>query len=571
MAKIGMTQPRGQSIMAALGQFKADLVLKNAQVLNVFTGEFMTRDVAICRDRIIGIGSYSGLREYNLSGKYIVPGFIDTHTHIESSMTTPQRFCREVLLHGTTTVIADPHEIANVCGHDGLSFMLDEAEKAVVNLYYMLPSCVPTTELDSAGVTLDAQSLSKYMHHKAVLGLGEMMNVPGVIRCQSDVYQKLSMFRSMVIDGHAPMLHGNALQTYCLAGMMTDHESTSGEEAAEKIRAGLAVLIREGSGAKNLDAIAEILIDGRMNTSRVAFCTDDKHVDDIRREGHIDYHIKRCIELGMEPAKAYTIASHYAAQIYGLTHLGAVAAGYQADLVVLNDLENVSIEMVFHKGKTARVWLEEPICEDIPKPLLNTVHLPHIKKNILRLPVTKAEVPVILPVAHEIKTERADEAVRTQNGVFVPDSVHQKVAVVERHRATGKVGLGIIRGFMKKGAIASTVGHDSHNITVIGTNDDDMMMAIHALHLCGGGYVIVCDGKILAGISLPVGGLMSDKPTQDLQKEQETFLKAAREIGIPEEYDPYQTLSFLPLSVLPKLRVTTSGLFDAVKNMELTY
>ena len=351
-------QPRGPMIMSALGQFKADLVLKNANVLNVFTKEFMPRDVAINGDTIIGIGEYQGALEYDFSGKYIVPGFIDAHVHIESSMLVPQAFAREVVRRGTTTLIADPHEIANVCGEPGIQFMLDAAEKSPVNLYYMMPSCVPAGDFDMSGAIPEA--LTKYVKHPAVLGLGEVMNSTGIMRCDSDLYRKLALYHGKMIDGHAPMMYGKMLQTYRLAGVMTNHESTSGEEAAEKLRAGLAVLIREGSGARNLDSLIQILIDGRMRTERVAFCTDDKHVDDIRREGHIDHHIRRSIELGLDPVTAYLMASWYPAQIYGLRHLGAVAAGYQADLVVLNNLYDVKPEMVLYKGTVVRSILEKP-------------------------------------------------------------------------------------------------------------------------------------------------------------------------------------------------------------------
>lgn len=569
--KKAVRQPRGPMIMSALGQFKADLVLKNANVLNVFTGEFMSRDVAVNGDTIIGVGEYQGASEYDLSGKYIVPGFIDAHVHIESSMLTPQAFAREVLRRGTTTLIADPHEIANVCGETGLKFMLNEAAEAPVNLYYMMPSCVPMGNFDTSGAVLSAAALSKYVNHPAVLGLGEVMNTTGIMRCDSDLYQKLALYHEKVIDGHAPMIHGKMLQTYRLAGVMTDHESTSGEEAAEKLRAGLAVLIREGSGARNLDSLIQILVDGRMRTNRVAFCTDDKHMDDIRSEGHIDHHIRRSIQLGLDPITAYLMASWYPAQIYGLHHLGAVAAGYQADLVVLNNLYDVKPEMVLYKGKTTRSILEKPFQVHVPPAVCNTMHIAPVKRSDLRLKLTKEVVPVILPIPGQIMTKRLDERVRSRNGYFIPGPRHQKVAVIERHHASGNVGLGIIRGFIKSGAIAATVGHDAHNMIVIGTNDADMLVAIQALSESGGGYVIVKDQKIIAGIELEIAGLMSTHSADELCRQLALFSKAAKEVEIPQDMDPYQTLSFLPLPVLPELRVTDKGLLDAASGMFLTY
>lgn len=564
-------QPRGPMIMSALGQFKADLVLKNANVLNVFTKEFMPRDVAINGDTIIGIGEYQGALEYDFSGRYIVPGFIDAHVHIESSMLIPQAFAREVVCRGTTTLIADPHEIANVCGEPGIQFMLDAAEEAPVNLYYMMPSCVPAGDFDTSGAVLDAAALAKYVKHPAVLGLGEVMNSAGIMRCDSELYRKLALYHGKMIDGHAPMMYGKMLQTYRLAGVMTDHESTSGEEAAEKLRAGLAVLIREGSGARNLDSLIQILIDGRMRTERVAFCTDDKHVDDIRREGHIDHHIRRSIELGLDPVTAYLMASWYPAQIYGLRHLGAVAAGYQADLVVLNNLYDVKPEMVLHKGAVVRSILEKPLEVQIPPAVCNTVHAAPVKRCDLRLKLTKDVVPVIVPVPGQIMTKRLDERVRSRNGYFIPGACHQKVAVIERHHASGNVGLGIVRGFIKSGAIAATVGHDAHNMIVIGTNDADMLVAIQAMSESGGGYVIVKEQKIIAGIELEIAGLMSTHSADELCRQLALFSKAAQEIGVSQDMDPYQTLSFLPLPVLPELRVTDKGLLDAASGMFLSY
>lgn len=564
-------QPRGLMIMSALGQFKADLVLKNANVLNVFTGEFMPRDVAINGDTIIGIGEYEGTYEYDLSGMYIVPGFIDAHVHIESSMLTPQIFTREVLKRGTTTLIADPHEIANVCGEDGLKYMLDAAAECPVNLYYMMPSCVAAGDFDTAGAVLDAAALAKYANHPSVLGLGEVMNTAGIMRCESDLYQKLALFHSKTIDGHAPMMHGKALQTYRLAGITTDHECTSGEEAAEKLRAGLALLIREGSGARNLDSLIQILIDGRMQTQRIAFCTDDKHVDDIRTEGHIDHHIRRSIQLGLDPATAYLMASWYPAQIYGLKHLGAVAAGYQADLVVLKSLYDVQPKMVLHKGKTACSLLEKAPRVSIAPAVCDTVHIAPVKRSDLRLRINKDPVPVIVPIPRQIITKRVNEHVHVRNGYFVSDACHQKVAVIERHHASGNIGLGIIRGFLRTGAIAATVGHDAHNLIVIGTNDTDMLLAIHALNESGGGYVIVKDQSIVAGIELEIAGLMSTHSADELCRELALFTQAAKDIGIPQDMDPYQTLSFLPLPVLPGLRVTDKGLLDASSGNFLTY
>lgn len=418
---------------------------------------------------------------------------------------------------------------------------------------------------------MDAEALAKYVKHPAVLGLGEVMNSTGIMRCDSELYRKLALYHDKMIDGHAPMMYGKMLQTYRLAGVMTDHESTSGEEAAEKLRAGLAVLIREGSGARNLDSLIQILIDGRMRTERVAFCTDDKHVDDIRREGHIDHHIRRSIELGLDPVTAYLMASWYPAQIYGLRRLGAVAAGYQADLVVLNNLYDVKPEMVLYKGTVVRSILEKPLEVQIPSAVCNTVHAAPVKRCDLRLKLTKDVVPVIVPVPGQITTKRLDERVRSRNGYFIPGSRHQKVAVIERHHASGNVGLGIVRGFIKSGAIAATVGHDAHNMIVIGTNDADMLVAIQAMSESGGGYVIVKEQKIIAGIELEIAGLMSTHSADELWPSACAVFQSCTGNRGSADMDPYQTISFLPLPVLPELRVTDKGLLDAASGMFLSY
>lgn len=556
-----------EMLQASRGKIPAKLVLKNAVVLNVFTKEWLTQDVAVWDDRIIGVGRYEGREEIDLTGKYLVPGFFDAHVHIESSMLTPAAFAAEILPFGTTTILADPHELANVSGEKGIRWLLDEIKRLPLNGYVMLPSCVPATELDDSGARLEAEDLLPLREDPSVLGLGEFMNVSGVCAGEEKALAKLRAFQDRVIDGHAPGLLGKDLQAYLLAGVSTDHECSEPEEALEQLRSGMNLMIRRGSGAKNGETLISTLLDSRVSAERVCFCTDDKHVEDIRREGHISSNIREAIHLGMDPAEAYAMASFNAARLYGLSHLGAIGSGYQADLVVLDDLEEVSVDSVYWKGKLVSRKGERPAVgkRTVPGFLLDTVQLQPVRREQLRLSCPDGAAHVAQVIPHQILTRHRVCQVPCTAGEFQPDRRFQKVAVVERHRGTGRVGIGVVEGFFLHGAIASTVAHDSHNLIAVGDNDQDMLLGIQALEKAGGGYCLARDGKLLEVLPLPVCGLLTQEPTEQVERALANMKKLCVEMGMPEELDPFQTLSFLSLPVLPEIRITDRGVFDSVE------
>lgn len=548
-------------LQASKGERPAELVLKNGQVLNLFTRELLPADVAVCSGQIVGVGSYSGEQEVDCTGKTIVPGFIDAHLHIESSMVTPARFAGVVAPWGTTTLIADPHEIANVAGLAGIEYMLGQTGLPL-NLYVMLPSCVPATPFEDSGAVLTAEELIKLKDHPNVLGLGEMMNFPGVLAGDSGVYQKLEAFDGRVIDGHAPMLSGRELQAYRLAGILDDHECSCEEEVLEKLRTGMFLSVREGSAAKNLDAILQTALKHNLGFDRMAFCTDDKHIGDIEREGHISYSVKRAIELGVNLFDAYRMSSYNAAQFYGLCHLGAVAPGYQADLVLLDDVQTVSVCAVYHGGKLVSQKKSKPETAAPPCPnnLLHSVNPAPVSKGDLQLPLDGTPFPCIEMIPNQILTKCAMEIPPAVDGLFVPQGDYRKIAVIERHHATGKLGIGVLKGFPVNGAIASTVGHDSHNLIVIGSNDADMLAAIDELKRCQGGFTIVQDGRVLGTLPLPVCGLMTDEDTGLVEQKLAALLETAHSAGIPRSFEPFIALSFLALPVIPEIRLTDRGI-----------
>lgn len=556
-----------EMLQASRGLIPAKLVLKNAAVLNVFTREWLLQDVAVWDDRIIGVGRYEGREEIDLTGKYLVPGFFDAHVHIESSMLTPAAFAAEILPFGTTTILADPHEIANVSGMKGIRWLLAAVKELPLNGYVMLPSCVPATEFDDSGARLEAQDLLQFREDPSVLGLGEFMNVAGVCAAEEKALAKLEAFQDKVIDGHAPGLLGKDLQAYLLAGVRTDHECSEPEEALEQLRSGMNLMVRRGSGAKNGEALISTLLDSRIPTERVCFCTDDKHVEDIRREGHISSNIREAIHLGMDSAEAYVMASYHAARMYGLSHLGAVAPGYQADLVVLDDLDEVSVEQVYWKGTLVSRQGERPAVgkQSVPEFLLDTVHLQPVSAEQLQLSCPDGMAHVAQVIPHQILTKHKVCQVPCADGKFQPNRQFQKATVVERHRGTGKVGVGVVEGFSLHGAIASTVAHDSHNLIAVGDNDQDILLAIQALEKARGGYCLVRAGKLLEILPLPVCGLLTQEPTDQVEKILENMKKLCLEMGMSKEMDPFQTLSFLSLPVLPEIRITDRGVFDSVE------
>ena len=543
----------------------AALVIKNAKIVNVFTEEIIEGDVAMRDGIIIGVGSYSGRVEIDAKGGYLCPGLIDGHVHIESSMAHPSRFANVILEKGTTSIIADPHEIANVCGSDGIQYMLDQTEWLPLSVFVMVPSCVPATAFETSGAKLTARDLEPFISHPRVLGLGEVMDYVATVEGDGEMLDKLHLFRHHPIDGHAPTLTGDALNAYITAGPYTDHECITYEEVLEKLRKGLRIHLRLGSANRNVEEIMKKIAENNLPTRRMSFCTDDKHLSDIREEGHINYIVRRAVANGIPPIKAIQMATINTADTYGIRHYGAVAPGYRADLVLFDNLTDFNPQFVITDGKVFEPSVDTHIKPD-PK-IYNSVHLAPRKQDIFKMPISgKANILRLIP--KELVTALDVEDVYTENGLFVPRDGLQKLAVLERHHASGRVGLGILRGFdIKNGAIATTVGHDSHNLVVVGDNDADMLLAVDVLEECGGGYVVVSRGEVLAKLVLSVAGLMSDAPLESILKHQRELLAAAGQLGIHTESDPFITLSFIALPVIPDVRLTDMGLFD-VRKME---
>ncbi len=555
-------------IRVALGEEPADLLLKNARVADVFTGAVFPADIAIAGGWIAGVGNYSAAREtVDLQERVVAPGLINAHCHVESSMAAPPVYCAEELRWGVTTIVTDPHEIANVAGLPGIQYMLDASEGLPVNYYVMLPSCVPSTPFEHAGCSLSADDLSRLAGRPRVLGLGEMMNLPGVLGCDPDVLRKLERFGGGVIDGHAPQAHGRALQAYAAAGIRTDHEAIAYGEAREKLRAGLAVLMREGSASKNLEAILSGVLAEELPTDRLAFCTDDKHLADIRREGSVRWCVKKAVELGMRPVAALRIATYNAARIYGLPYLGAVAPGWQADLTVFDNLRDLNVLQVYHKGRLAAD------ADGVRFPAAAEVRSEAVEGSVRLAPFTAGDLapaldpecryPVIQMLPGEIATEKGSCTGAEAEAAIARGDLC-RIAVLERHHATGHIGCGLLAGYgLREGAAATTVAHDSHNLLVVGTNARDMEAAVREIERVQGGYTLVRDGKPVDTLPLPVGGLMSRLPADELNARLLALETQARALGVSELVDPFISLSFMALPVIPKMRITDLGMFDS--------
>ncbi|MGL5256916.1 MAG: adenine deaminase [Proteocatella sp.] len=550
----------------ASGRIKADTVLKNANVINVFSNRIINCDIAICDGIIAGLGTYSGYQEIDLKGKLVAPGFIDAHIHLESSMLTPMELIKNIVSLGTTTYIADPHEAVNVKGAQGLDFMISQTENIPSNVYIMLPSCVPALEFECNGATFDCEEMKRYIDHPRVLGLGEVMNYPAVINGEKDIYRKLSMFKNHIIDGHAPGLSDNDLNAYVASGIHTDHESNSFEYALKEIERGLHVHIREGSAAKNLDDIVSGIIENNIPTENFSFCTDDKHIEEIRKEGHINYCIKRSIKLGLNPIDAIKMATINTAKCYGLKHLGAIAPGYQADLVIFDNFEDFNIESVYHKGKNSKYFIWQKQIIPLNDPIKNTINISSIYKNNFSLKLTSDTHPVINIIKNKLFTIHTDEYLPQKNGFFRANQIYNKIAIIERHKNTGLIGIAAVKNFnLNNGAIASSIAHDSHNISVIGDNNADMLIAVLELQKNMGGITIVSNGRVIKTLPLPLMGLMSEKSFEEVNSTLQYMIDTAHTMGVPEEIDPFLTLAFISLPVIPEIRITPRGLFDVVK------
>ena len=558
-------------INVARGLEKADLVIKNANIVNVLSEEIHKGDIAICDGVIAGIGeNYSGEKEIDINGAYVTPSFIDGHVHLESTMMLPKEFAKTVLPAGTTTVIIDPHEISNVLGLHGISFMHEAVKDLPMNVYTMLPSCVPATPFETSGFDLNSYDLSLLIDKPWVLGIAEMMNFPGVLNLDKNVMAKLELAKSRGkrIDGHAPYLSGKDLCGYIASGVKSDHECTTPEEAIEKLRLGVYVMIREGTAAKDLDALIPVL--KTSNTRKCIFVTDDRHPADLKE--HINGMVRRVVEAGVDPIKAVQVASLNTAEYFGLKDLGAIAPGYKADLLVLPDLKTFKPDIVLKDGQVVAQdgKLAVEITENDAIATRNSVNVRWITMDDFKIQtegdgVKKVRALEVIPHQLITKSVMSDVKVVDGNAVSNVETDTLKICVIERHRATGNIGKGFVKGFnLKCGAIASTVAHDSHNMIVIGTNDFDMYTAAVALIKCQGGKVVVKDGEIISQLPLPIAGLMSDKEFDFVVEKCDELNKAAHSIGCKLE-DPFMTMGFLSLPVIPELKITDKGVFDTNK------
>jgi len=553
-------------IDTARGLKKADMVLKGGRLVNVASGEIYRTDVAVSHGKIVGLGSYEGKRVFDISSKFILPGLIDSHVHIESSMLTPAAFTKSALPHGTTAVIADPHEIANVLGKKGINFMLKTSRDLLLDFYFMLPSCVPATPLETSGAKLSASDLMPFLKRKRILGLAEMMNYPGVLAKDPAVLRKLSAFSESLIDGHAPGLSGRDLCAYVGLGISSDHECVTASEAREKVRLGMTVLVREGSSAKDMEALLPAI--SPSNSRFFCFATDDFQARDLQ-QGGINKLIRKAVKLGLDPMTAVQMATINPAQHYGLRNKGAVLPGYDADIVVIDSLDTCNAEMVFKSGKlVARGGTCIAPCRsryhEITK---GTVRIEKITKQDILINVRSSRARVIELIPDQIETKQSILPVSNRNGFVVSDVSRDilKLIVIERHRATGNIGIGLVKGLgLRSGALAGTVAHDSHNIISVGTNDDDILSAVSRLSRIHGGLVVVNKGKVLAELPLPIAGLMSEKPAGHVSKSLCDIGHVAKRLGMRTGH-PFGILSFLALPVVPELKLTDRGLVDVNK------
>jgi adenine deaminase len=551
-------------IKVARGEEACDLLVKGGEIINVLSGEIHKGDIAVYDGMVVGIGTYEGREEIDVSGKYLAPGFIDGHVHIESSMVEVREFAKAVVPRGTTSVVVDPHEIANVFGLEGIQYMLRSSKFNPLNVFLMLPSCVPATHFETSGSSLKGFDLYPFLTEKWVLGIGEVMNYPGVLRQDQDILDKITMANEKRVDGHAPNLGGKDLCAYVAAGIGSDHEGTSVEEVREKLRLGMHIMIREGSLTKNLRDLLPVITSYNLN--RCLFVTDDRHPKDILDEGHIDFMVRTAIEMGIEPVSAVRLATINCAEYFKLDKLGAIAPGYIADMLVLDSLDEPRVEMVFKRGRLAARDGELLELEEVPPKvsLRGSINIKFLTLDDFKIPAKGKRVRVIQLHPKEIKTTEVVADARIEHGTVVSDPPNDiiKVLVIERHHGSDKIGRGFVKGLgMKRGAIASSVSHDSHNIVVAGIDDEDMLEAVIEICRMKGGLVVVEGGRVLARVPLPVAGLMSEDPMEKVRDDLENLEEAARSVGITID-EPFMAISFITLAVVPDIKLTDLGLFN---------
>lgn len=552
-------------IEAARGNKPVDLLLKNGRLVNVLSGEIHDASVAVHEGLVVGFGDYDAFETVDVDGRYIAPGFIDGHVHLESTMLSIPEFARNVVPTGTTAVVGDPHEIANVLGVPGIRFMLDSSEDLPLRVFLMFPSCVPATPFETSGAELLHGDMAPFVDDARMPGLAEVMNYPGVVWCDPELLAKITVYRDKVIDGHAPGLTGKDLCAYVSAGIGSDHECTTLEEAKEKLRAGMSIMIREGSAAKNLNALLPLVND--YNAHRCFFVSDDLDPKDLMEEGHLDRIVRMAVGKGLDPVRAIQMVTINPASYFRLHGLGAVAPGYCADIVLIDDLQQFNVSSVYHAGRLV-AEKGKIVAAASPAKALSlppTMHVNWEKVTNLAIPAERDRVNVIGVIPHQIVTNRMIETAHIVDGQVVADPAKDvlKIAVIERHRATGSHCVGLIRGFgLKRGAMACTVAHDSHNIVVVGVDDRDMLAAAKAVATLGGGMAVVKDGETLAQLPLPIAGLMSDRPVGEVVQALQQVVTAAHDLGCALD-EPFATLSFMALTPIPELKITDQGLLDS--------
>ncbi|MFK5883390.1 MAG: adenine deaminase [Candidatus Izemoplasma sp.] len=555
-----------ENVKIARGDALAPLVLKNCKIINVFNGLIEEGNIAINEGTIVGIGTYLGKIEHDMKGRYVAPGFIDGHVHIESSMLTPPQFAQIVMPKGTTSVIADPHEIANVSGIEGVKFMIDSSKSSPLDVHIMIPSCVPATSFETSGANLRSNDIAMLKHIDGVLGLGEVMDYPGVIFGDETVHKKLEVMGNKVKDGHAPSIEGNQLNAYKVAGIKTDHECTTVKELNDKVAKGMYIHLREGSATRNVKVLSKGVT--KANSRRLLFCTDDKHPEDIRIEGHINYNIRLAIENGVDPVTAIQMATLNIAECYNLENIGAIAPGYIADLVVFNSLKEIDVDLVFKNGVIVarnNVALFKPFLMT-SQAVTNTVKIKLDEKIDFDIKLKGSKVKVIQLIENNVTTKKVIREVNKKSGIYQnnPDDDILKLAVVERHHKTGNIGLGFVEGYgLKNGAVGMTIAHDSHNLIIIGDNDEDMLIALNEINRIQGGIVVVNNNKVIDSLTLEVGGLMTNQDVKIVESKISSMEKHVRNMGVKDKVDdPFLSLAFLSLPVIPELKLTDKGLFD---------